>query len=87
MISILLASFTLFSQHRIDFDRIAGEIKPVNGVGQLPIYSYDDTSMFRYLKEAGIPYSRLHDVGGNPGTVYGPVRDSGAIPQGPVSPS
>lgn len=64
LISILLASFTLLSQHRIDFDRITGEIKPVNGVGQPPIYSYDNTSMFHYLKEAGIPYSRLHDVGG-----------------------
>ena len=49
LISILLASFTLLSQHRIDFDRITGEIKPVNGVGQPPIYSYDNTSMFHYL--------------------------------------
>lgn len=48
----------------VDFTRKSGLIKPVNGVGQPPIIGYTDTSMFHYLKEAGIPYSRLHDVGG-----------------------
>ena len=40
-----------------------GKIKPMHGVGQPPIQG-TDFSMFRYLNEAGIPFSRLHDVGG-----------------------
>ena len=47
----------------IDFEKITGKIKPVNGVGQPPFFGVD-FSMCDYLKEAGIPYSRLHDVGG-----------------------
>ena len=49
----------------VDFSREIGVVKPVNGVGQPPmigkLLSYP---MFHYLKEAGIPYSRLHDVTG-----------------------
>jgi len=42
-----------------------GAVKPVNGVGQPPMVDVAcGAPMFRYLKEAGIPYSRLHDVGG-----------------------
>jgi len=48
---------------RIDFSKKLGAIKPMHGVGQPP-FSGTDFSMFRYLKEAGIPFSRLHDVGG-----------------------
>lgn len=40
-----------------------GDIKAMHGVGQPP-FSGTDFSMVHYLKEAGIPYSRLHDVGG-----------------------
>lgn len=47
----------------VDFKTITGEIKPLNGVGQPPL-SGIDTSHFGYLREANIPYSRLHDVGG-----------------------
>lgn len=47
----------------IDFDRTIGAIKPVHGVGQPP-FQGTNFSMFRYLSEAGIPFSRLHDVGG-----------------------
>ena len=39
------------------------EIKPMHGVGQPPFVGLD-FSMFRYLSDAGIPFSRLHDVGG-----------------------
>ena len=49
---------------KVDFDAPAGMVKPVNGVGQPPILGYDGYSLFYYLKEAGVPYSRLHDVGG-----------------------
>ena len=48
----------------IDPSRILGPVKPVNGVGQPPILGLRKYSMFRYLKEAGVPFSRLHDVGG-----------------------
>ena len=46
-----------------DFNQITGKIKPMHGVGQAPIIGRK-SSQFHYLGEAGIPYSRLHDVGG-----------------------
>ena len=49
---------------RISFGKPGGPVKPVNGVGQGPLLGYDNYSMFTYLKEAGVPYARLHDVGG-----------------------
>lgn len=48
---------------KVDFSKTVGKMKPLHGVGQPPILGLD-FSMFHYLKEAGIPYSRLHDVGG-----------------------
>lgn len=47
----------------VDFSQKLGPIKDMNGVGQPPLMG-TDTSKFKYLKEANIPYSRLHDVGG-----------------------
>ena len=53
------------SNIRINPGAAVGPVKPVNGVGQPPMVgALRDWPMFRYLKEAGIPYSRLHDVGG-----------------------
>jgi len=50
---------------KIDFGKAVGPVKPVNGVGQPPLIGkLKDYPMFHYLKDAGIPYSRLHDVGG-----------------------
>ena len=54
---------------KIDFNKKIGKIKPLHGVGQPP-FSGTDFSMFKYLKDAGVPFSRLHDVGG----VYGGFR-------------
>ena len=48
----------------IDPSRILGPVKPVNGVGQPPFFGVGGFPMFHFLKEAGIPFSRLHDVGG-----------------------
>ncbi len=48
---------------RVDFSDVCGRIKPMHGVGQPPITGLSN-SMFHYLTRAGIPYSRLHDVGG-----------------------
>ena len=47
----------------IDFSKVTGKIKPMHSVGQPPFRGID-FSMCDYLKEAHIPYSRLHDVGG-----------------------
>ena len=49
----------------VDVDRVTGPVKPVNGVGQPPMVGGPKSfRMMHWLKEAGIPYSRLHDVGG-----------------------
>ena len=55
-----MATFTL------NKNNVIGKIKPMHAVGQPPFMGVD-TSMFAYLTEAGIPYSRLHDVGGGYG--------------------
>ncbi|MBQ7574222.1 MAG: hypothetical protein IJT23_08180 [Clostridia bacterium] len=47
----------------IDFNDKIGKIKPMHGVGQPP-FGAIDFSFVKYLKDANIPYSRLHDVGG-----------------------
>ena len=47
-----------------DFHTPVGRVKPMHGVGQPPMYGTDDFIM-HYIGEAGIPYSRLHDVGGD----------------------
>ena len=47
----------------VDFSRSIGPIKPMHGVGQPPLTGIS-TDKFRYLSEASIPYSLLHDVGG-----------------------
>lgn len=47
----------------VNSDKTIGKIKPMHGVGQPP-FTGSNFKMFHYLTEAGIPYSRLHDVGG-----------------------
>ena len=49
---------------KVDPAQETGPVKPVNGVGQPPMIGFRQYPMFKYLKEAGIPFSRLHDVGG-----------------------
>ena len=49
----------------VHWERPIGVVKPVNGIGQPPMVGQlANWSMMHYLKEAGVPYSRLHDVGG-----------------------
>ena len=53
-----------------NFDKVVGKIKPMHAVGQPPFDVCDDgidDSMFHYLTEANIPYSRLHDTLGDYG--------------------
>ena len=49
---------------KIDLNKKIGKIKPMHAGGQPPIGGKDMTEFFHYMTEAGIPYSRLHDVGG-----------------------
>ena len=46
-----------------DYSKVTGKVKPMHGIGQPPFIGHN-ASMFHYLSEAGIPYSRLHDVQG-----------------------
>lgn len=62
--AILLVPCLSGAKQKIDFDKTRGVINAVNGVGQPPVTGFANTAYFHYLKEAGIPYSRLHDVGG-----------------------
>ena len=55
-------------QLHFDFEKKIGKIKPMHGVGQPPLGVGDDgidDSLFHYLTEANIPYSRLHDTYGH----------------------
>lgn len=45
-----------------DFSDITGAVKPMHGVGQAPFYC-EDFSLLHYLRDAGVPFARLHDVG------------------------
>ncbi len=51
----------------INFDKVIKKIKPMHAVGQPPFrggFASIDFSPIEILKDANIPYSRLHDVGG-----------------------
>ena len=55
-------------QLHFNFEKTVGKIKPMHGVGQPPLGVGDDgvdDSLFHYLTEANIPYSRLHDTYGD----------------------
>ena len=47
----------------VDFSSAGKKIKPVHGVGQPPFLGRN-YKLFACLRDAHIPYSRLHDVGG-----------------------
>lgn len=59
---VLLSAAALAAEVKVDFGRTLGPVKPVNGVGQPP-----RQGNIRYLRDAHVPYSRLHDVGGKYG--------------------
>ena len=50
-------------QVSVDFNTVTGAFKPMHGIGQPPMTGLSNT-FFPYLTRAGIPFSRLHDVGG-----------------------
>ena len=47
----------------VDFSKNVKPMKPMHGGGQPPMVGASG-QYFHYMTEAGIPYSRLHDVGG-----------------------
>ena len=54
-----------------NFNEITGVMKPMHGIGQPPMFGPEGTLLMHYIEEAGIPYSRLHDVqGGFGGNLY-----------------
>ncbi len=55
---------------RLDLQKAEKVMKPMHAGGQPPLGGASLTDFFHYLTEAGIPYSRLHDVGG----IYGGNR-------------
>ena len=48
---------------KVDFSKEVGPVKPMHAVGQPPLLGLRDYQLFRLLKEAGVPYARLHDLG------------------------
>ena len=51
---------------QFNFEKKLGKIKPMHAVGQPPMDIGENGvigDMMRYLKEANIPYARMHDVG------------------------
>lgn len=50
-------------QLAVDFEKVLGQMKPMHGIGQPPM-PWLSNAFMHYLTDAGIPYSRLHDVGG-----------------------
>ena len=49
---------------KVNTEKTVRAIKPMHSGGQPPLGGSKFTNHFHYLTEAGIPYSRLHDVGG-----------------------
>ena len=75
---------------KVDFSKIVGTMKPVHAVGQPPIIGWSSDKLFHYLTEAGIPYARLHDVGGGFGggkfvDIPNVFPDFNADPEDPAS--
>ena len=63
-LTALACVFASAASVKVDCSKAVGAVRPVNGAGQPPTLGVNNYEMFHYLKEAGIPFSRLHDVGG-----------------------
>lgn len=57
---------------RVDFSRPCGPMKPMHGINNVPQVPFNlaETDLYEKLREAGIPYSRLHDTGGDYGGTH-----------------
>ena len=50
----------------VDFNSTVGPVNPIHGINNAPIIGGEpcvNSALFHYMKEAGIPFSRLHDTG------------------------
>ena len=54
----------------VDFDNICGVIKPMHAINNIPTEPTSSDEAYRRLNEANIPYSRLHDTGGQFGGAH-----------------
>ncbi|MBO5652778.1 MAG: hypothetical protein J6S44_01020 [Clostridia bacterium] len=52
------------TNNKLNLEQSVKPMKPMHAGGQPPVVSGGGDGYFHYLTEAGIPYSRLHDVGG-----------------------
>ena len=55
---------------KVDFDEVVGKVKPLHAVNEVPSVDFrygGAQEGMDFFKEAGIPYSRLHDVSGRYG--------------------
>lgn len=52
------------------FDNICGVIKPMHAINNIPTEPTSSDEAYRRLNEANIPYSRLHDTGGQFGGAH-----------------
>ena len=67
-----------------------GPMRPVHGVGNAPVLGWNNDTLLHFLGDAGIPYSRLHDMGGVFGgnrfvDIPNIFRDFDADPEDPAS--
>lgn len=60
------------AEYTIDFSKACGRIKPMHGVNNVPFVpqDYGNSGLFQKMAEAGIPFSRLHDTGGDWGGAH-----------------
>ncbi|MCL1792965.1 MAG: hypothetical protein FWG34_03760 [Oscillospiraceae bacterium] len=49
---------------KIDFGKVTGKIKPMHAINNPPTVPFDRHGLYEKIKEAHIPYARLHDTGG-----------------------
>ena len=75
---------------KIDFNDLTGKIKPMHAINNPPTVPGDRSGLYQKLKEARVPYARLHDTGGMfGGTHYVDIEnifaDFGADPKDPAS--
>ena len=58
---------------KVDFSKSAGAIKPLHGINNSPVRLNEE---MREMREAGIPYSRLHDSVGRYGGAHLSITSS-----------
>ena len=55
------------TQLNVDFSQKVGLIKPMHAINNAPTVPYDYLGLYDSLRDAAVPYARLHDTGGRYG--------------------